>query len=229
MSDVIPPQCAPIASEIGELEAERAELQQELREAPPSVKPILIREIRKISLELARKRQELRECQQQNPPAPRPDLVAQTVILRVNHATRELRAAALIRNIGRGNASGPFRIDSAATLIKGNVTTSFVRVFEVPAGITIFGEPVLEQSSLVAIPGGVTPSREYVTEEMIVPLCYRDENPSCVYEFEFIVDAEQVLAETNEGNNRFFARWWTTTPAAVQRETPFVIEFPQSA
>jgi hypothetical protein len=224
MPDPISSQCTPIANEIGELEAEKAGLQQELAEASPSLKPFYIREIRKINLELARKRQDLRECLQQNPPPPRPDLVAQTVLLNVNHATRELGVAALIRNDGTGNARGPFRIDLAATLIKDGVTTSFVHVFEVPAGITIFGKPELEQPGVVAIPGGVTPSREYVTERMIVPLCYRDENPSCVYEFEFIVDAEQVVAETNEGNNHFFARWWTTTPAAAQRDTPFVIE-----
>lgn len=175
---------------------------------------------------MAQRRQDLRACLQQNPPPPRPDLVAQTVVLNVDHAARKIGAAALIKNIGRGNARGPFRIDFAVTMIRGGVTTSIVHVFEVPAGITIFGEPVLEPAAagLAAIPGGTTPSREYVTERMELPLFYRDESPSCVYELEFIVDAEQVVGETNEGNNRFFARWWTTTPAAAQRDTPFTIE-----
>lgn len=224
MPDLIPSQCAQLASEIENLEIEKAGLQQELAEAPTNLKPFLLREIRRVNLEIARKRQELRECLQQNPPLPRPDLVAQTVILNVNHATRKLGAAALIRNVGKGNARGPFRIDLAVTLIRGGVTTSYVRVFEVPAGITIFAEPVLAPPEAIAIPGGTTLSSEYVTERMEVPLCYRDESPSCVYELEFIVDTEQVLAETSEGNNRFFARWWTTTPAATQRDTPFVIE-----
>ncbi len=73
---------------------------------------------------------------------------------------------------------------------------------------------------------GATPSREYLTDGMEVPLFYRDDNPSCVYEFEFIVDGEQVVAETSEGNNRFFARWWTTSPLARQKNAPFVIDLP---
>lgn len=223
----IPSQCAPIASEIETLEQDKTSLQGDLAEPslPSYLRSYLLREIGKINLELARKRQELRDCLQQNPPPPLPDLVAQTVILKVNHATRELGVAALIRNIGEGNASGPFRIDLAVTLIRNGVTRSIVQVFEVPAGITIFGKPVLAPPEAIAIPGGTTPSSEYVTETMEVPLYYRDETPSCVYEFEFLVDAEQVVAETNEGNNHFFVRWWTTTPAGTQRDTPFVIEF----
>jgi hypothetical protein len=241
MPEVIASQCVGIANEIEALETERASLQQELTEAPPSMKPFLIREIRRISVELGRLRQQLRLCEQQNPPAPRPDLSARTVILHVDHSAKKLGVAALIKNIGRGNAHGPFRIDLAATLYRGGVTTSFVKVFEVPAGVTLFGEPVLappertaqqeaeraaQQAAFAALPGHLPPiiSQEYVTEDMIVPLFYRDESPSATYEFEFIVDSEQQVSESNESNNNFFVRWWTTHPGSTLRTTPFEIE-----
>jgi hypothetical protein len=231
MPEVIASQCVGIANEIEALEAERAGLQHELAEAPPSMKPFLVREIRRIYVELGRLRQQLRVCQQQNPPASRPDLSARTVILHVNHSTKKLGAAALIKNIGRGNAHGPFRIDLAATLYRGGETTSFVRVFEVPAGVTLFGEPVLApaeqtapQAEFAAFPGQPVLSQEYVTDDMIVPLFYRDESPSATYEFEFIVDSEQQVSESDEGNNHFFARWWTTRPGSTLRTTPFEID-----
>jgi hypothetical protein len=225
-------QCAGIANEIAALEAEREGMQQELASAPPSLKPFLLREIRRINVELGRLRQQLSLCQQNNPPAPRPDLVARSVRLRVNHAEKTVGFAAEIKNIGRGNAHGPFRIDLAATLLRGGVTTSFVQVFEVPAGFTLFGEQVLTQSvefqqaAFAAFPGGNLPifSQEYVTDFMTVPLHYRDESPSATYDLEFIVDSEQRIMETNEGNNHFFARWWTTRPGSNLNTTPFKVE-----
>jgi subtilase family serine protease len=59
---------------------------------------------------------------------------------------------------------------------------------------------------------------------MIVPLFYRDESPSATYEFEFIVDSEQQVSESNEGNNHFSVRWWTTRPGSALSTTPFKIE-----
>lgn len=240
MPEVTASQCVGIANEIEALEAERAGLQRELAEAPPSMKPFLVREIRRVNVELGRLRQQLRLCQEQNPPGPRPDLAARTVRLHVNHSTKKLGVAALIKNIGRGNAYGPFRIDLAVTLYRGGVTTSFVQVFEVPAGVTIFGEPVLapaeqaqqaQPAAFAAFPGPLPPippggvfSQEYITEDMIVPLFYRDESPSATYEFEFIVDSEQQVSESNERNNHFFVRWWTTRPGAVLSTTPFEID-----
>jgi hypothetical protein len=232
MPEVIAQSCVGIANQIEALEAERASLLQELADAPPLMKPFLLRELRQINSALGLLRQQLRVCQQQNPPAPRPDLAARTVILHVNHSTKKLGVAALIKNIGLGNAHGPFRIDLAATLFRGGVTTSFVQVFEVPAGVTIFGEPVatqIEQAQLTAFasfPGQLPPifSQEYITEDMIVPLFYRNESPSATYEFEFIVDSEQQVSESNEGNNHFSIRWWTTRPGSVGSTTPFKIE-----
>ena len=249
--------CVGISNEIDALEAERNGIQQELQSAPPSMKPFLLREIRRINMQLGQLRQQLRACQEQTPPVARPDLVARTVQLHVNHSTKKLGVAALIKNVGRGPAHGPFRIDLAATLYRGGVTTSFVQVFEVPAGVTLYGEPVIAQAMATAengqaanghdqpvqgtggqmtaaqnaafppFPGWPLPpifSQEYVTEDMVLPLFYRDESPSATYEFEFIVDSEQQVSESNEGNNHFFVRWWTTRPESVQRTTPFEVE-----
>jgi len=225
MADLIPSQCAQIAGEVKQLELERAELQQALSEASPLLKPYYVREIRKLGLELAPKRQELRECLQNNPSPPRPNLLAKAVILKVSHATRRLGVSALIRNIGRGNARGPFRIDLGITMKRGTSIISSGFVFEVPASVTIAGEQVFHPAqALSAIPGSTTLSQEYATEEVEYPLYYRDENPSCIYEFEFIVDSEQMVSETNEQNNRYFVRWWTTTPTGVRGGIPFVIE-----
>jgi hypothetical protein len=69
MSDPIPSQCAGIANEITAIEQEKALFQELLKEATPSMKPLLIREIRKIGLELAHKRQELNVCLSHNPPS----------------------------------------------------------------------------------------------------------------------------------------------------------------
>jgi hypothetical protein len=224
MTEQIPPQCAPIASELETLEEDRASLQQDLAEPglPAYVRTLLLREIRTITLDIARKRQELQACLQQYPPPPLPDLVAETVVLHVNHPDRKLGVAAFISNVGQGNAIGPFRIDLAATLVRGGVTTSYVQSFSVPPGFIIFGVPVIE--SAAPITGGITPSSNYVTEQMEVPLYYRDETPSSIYEFDYIVDAEQVIAETNKGNNHFFSRWWTITPAVALQGTPLVIK-----
>jgi hypothetical protein len=232
MAEQIPTQCAPVAAQIEALEEERRGLQEELAEAPPPLKAYYRREIRKINVELGRLRQELRACQQQHPPAPRPDLVAQAVALSVNHATRKLGVAAVVKNAGLGNAQGPFRIDLSVTLLRGGITTSVVHTFEVPAGVILYGEQVVSPSVFAAIPGGVVGGggvggvlpREYVTEKMEVPLYYRDESPSCVYDFEFLADAEHTVAETNEANNTFHQRWWTSTPGAPLREVPFVVE-----
>jgi hypothetical protein len=242
MPEAIAPPCVGIANEIEALEAERASLQQELAELPPSEKAFLLRAIRRINLELGQLRQQLRICQEQNPPAPRPDLSARTVVLHVNHATKQLGVAALIKNIGRGSAYGPFRIDLAATLYRGGQTSSFVRAFEVPAGVILFGEPVVapvdravqregdqtvQPATLATFPGQLPPPmfpQEYLTEDMIVPLFYRDESPSATYEFEFLVDSEQQVSESNEGNNRFFLRWWTISPGSLASATTFEID-----
>lgn len=228
MQNTISNLCTLINEEYEALQREKAMLQEELADAPTGLKPYYIREIGKITLELALKRQELRRCYEQNPqlpPAPRPDLVAKGVRLYLNHATRKLGVATLVRNEGYGTAQGPFRIDLAVTLLRGGITTSIVNSFAVPAGIILHGIPV--NTPYAALVPTIL-DREYLTERIEVPLYYRDENPSCKYEFETLVDVGQVVPETNEGNNSRFEKWWTVTPNALQRNAPFVLETSQT-
>jgi hypothetical protein len=143
--------------------------------------------------------------------------------IKKDHAKRELRVAPHIKNIGRGIAKGPFRIDLAVTIYRGDMTTSIVHPFLVPEGVVLYGEMV--NHPLVAL-DGVTWSQEYVTEDMIVPLYYLDENPSTRYRFDYVVDTDQEVLETNEFNNSFRLEWFFVTPTALKREKPFTIEFP---
>jgi hypothetical protein len=223
MSHPIPSQCAAIANEITALEQEKALFQQQLKEAPPSMKPLYIREIRKIGLELVHRRQELNVCLSHNPPSARPDLRPIGIVIKKDHTKGELRVAPRIKNVGKGIARGPFRIDLAVTIYRGNMTTSIVHPFQVPAGVVLYGEMVIQQ--LVSI-DDITWSQEYTTEDMIVPLYYIDENPSTKYDFDFVVDINFDVLESNELNNTFHARAFFVTPTALQRDQPFTIKFP---
>ena len=215
--------CSRIQQEIDDLSELLSELRAELRKATGSERARILWDIRNVNRELALKRQQLRACQGGN--IPLPDLVAQSVSLIVNHAQRKVLAAAVVRNVGIGNANGPFEIHLGATLTKGGVTVTFFRVFQVPSGVTIFGLPVADPGT-AAFSTPITDSifsNEYVTERMEIPLHYRDEPGNAKYQFEFLVDAEQVIGEVNEGNNRFVADWWTTSPGSFTRDEPFVI------
>ena len=62
--------CKPIRDEIDGLEAMVDSLQEELRTAPPGMKPGLIKMIRETREEIGDLRADLRSCEQQNPPQP---------------------------------------------------------------------------------------------------------------------------------------------------------------
>ena len=217
--------CSRIQQEIDSLSELLNELRAELQNATGAERTRILFDIRNVNRELGLKRQQLRVCEAGN--TPRPDLVAQTVSLIVDHANRKVRVAAVVRNIGVGSATGPFEIHLGATLTKGGVTTTFFQVFQVPEGLTIFGTPVVNPGIAAfstGIPDGSIFSSEYVTEKMEIPLHYRNEPGNAKYQFEFLVDAEQVIGEGNEGNNRFVADWWTTLPGSFSQGTPFLID-----
>jgi hypothetical protein len=228
MSDeAIPRECTHIAEEIESLEDELRGLIEEQAEAPRQLQNYYRREIKRFSTELGLRKQQLRTCElQHNPPAQRPDLVAQGIAVSVDHVNRRLKVAAIVKNIGKARAAGPFRIDMAITERSGATTISHVHVFQVPASVVIDPPLVLAENpnALAAIVGGIAISDTYVTEKMEVPLRYIDESPSFRYDIEFLVDVDQVLNESNESNNRYFSTRWFTTPAAVEREKPFTIK-----
>jgi len=148
------------------------------------------------------------------------------VSVSLDHATRRLKVAAIVKNIGKGKAVGPFDIALSVTekRVLGSQVISHVQVFHVPAGLVIHPEPVLNPDVLAFNAGGeVGLFTTYVTEEMEVPLRYIDEDPAFEYQIEFLVDSEQVLTESNEGNNHYAGRRWFTNPAGAQRDQPFLI------
>jgi hypothetical protein len=224
MSNSISSHYASTANELKALEKEKATFQQQLKEASPSLKPLYIREIRKIGLELISKRQELDVYLTHNSSAARPDLRVVTLVIKKNHAKRELRIAPRIKNFGLGIAKGPFRIDLAVTIHRGSMTTAIVNSFQVPTGVVIYGEMVLQPFAFL---DDVTLSQEYKTENMIVPLYYIDENPSCKYEFDCLVDVNNEVAESDESNNSFHVNFFIVTPQAIQRDKPFILEYPR--
>ena len=228
MPETIPPQCTHLAEQVESLKQELRELKIEQAHAPASLKSYYIREVKSLIHQLALGRQQLRACEEQHlPPASRPDLLAFGVSVILNHAARRLRVAAIVKNIGKGRAVGPFQIAMAVTekSFFGSEIISHVQVFQVPAGLIIFPEPVLAPPNVAAlnVGGEVGLLTTYVTEEMEVPLRYINENPAFEYEIEFLVDSEQVLNEPNESNNFYRGRRWFTNPAGVQRHEPLLI------
>jgi hypothetical protein len=216
MQNAIVSQCIGIANEVEALEAELSTIQQELVTASPSMKPLLVREIRRINVELSRARQQLLLYQIQNPPGPRPDLLALSIVLHINRATKRVGVAALIKNIGVGDAFGPFYIEMSVALWQGRSSVyNLVRSFEVPAGVIISGRPVLteiqqpQQAAFTTTLGpGFPPSQLYLTEDIIIaPLQYYDETPSTTYEIEYHVDINRQVTEQNDGNNVLSTDW----------------------
>lgn len=229
--ETIPRQCVQLAEEIETLKEEVSLLKEEMAEAPPQMQAYYRREIKALNREIALREQQLRACEEQhNPPAQRPDLLAYGVRVEADHLHRKLRVAAIVKNIGKAAAAGPFRIDMAVTEKIGNTTVSHVQVFQVPSSVVIAPQPVVDPNpTALAIVGGTTPTFTYVTGKMEVPLRYIDESPSTRYEIEFLVDSEQVLSESNESNNRYFGTRWFSSPAALERETPFLIKSDEMA
>jgi len=228
MPETIPPQCTHLAEQVELLKEELRELQIEQSQASASLKSYYIREVKNLVHQLALGRQQLRACQEQHlPTSSRPDLLAFGVSVILNHAAKRLKVAAIVKNIGKGRAVGPFKIAMSVTekRVLGSEIISHVQVFQVPAGLIIFPEPVLAPADVAAfnVGGEVGLLTTYVTEEMEVPLRYINENPAFEYEIEFLVDSEQVLNESNESNNLYRGRRWFTNPAGVQRDEPLLI------
>jgi hypothetical protein len=203
MSTPIPAACSVIAAELEQIESALRFLQEELQTASPSLKPVIIREIARTQSERAAKRRELRNCQSAN----LPDLVARTVTIQVNHTEKTICVAGIIRNIGKADASGPFKVAIGITVRKNGVLISSQTIFEVPESVTIEAD------------GG-----ELTTECAQQELIYRDEHPDAVYELEFLVDVEHIVKEFKEGNNHIRLTWWTISPSTVKRPLPIKIE-----
>ncbi|MFY9619255.1 MAG: hypothetical protein WAM70_15985 [Pyrinomonadaceae bacterium] len=240
----IPFQCTHIADEIEFLEQELGDLQQEQADAPANLAGYYRREIKRLLIELGLRRQRLRACEEEkNPPHLRPDLLADGIETVANHSMKKLFARGIVKNIGIGNAVGPFKIVLSVTekATFGSSQRSHVQVFEVPPGFIIYGsaagpsQPGFESNLVLARASGIGAGaaggvgeipgahNSYITEYMSVDLRYIDANPSFQYEVELNVDSEHDVIESDDGNNSYKSTRLFPTPSAVQRGEPFLI------
>lgn len=201
-----PAACAAIEQEVKSLLGYIKFLQEELRSAPPSVKPLFVKLLRETIKEFGIKREELRQCLRDNLPN-LPDLVPHTVTIQVNHTQRTICVAAVIHNRGGADVDGPFKVAIGIGVKKAGVYIYSEEIFEVPEEVIIEGE------------GGV-----YITECSQRELIYRDQDPGAEYDINILVDVEHIIGELNEGNNYFSTKWWTISPTAAKKPTPFKIQ-----
>jgi hypothetical protein len=174
------PDCSALAARLQAAEELVADLQEELANTPSGPERArLLALLKSARATAARLRAQLQSCL--DPPPPLPDLLAARVILdRPTGATRA-DAALVVTNAGPGPAQGPFRIAFGVTA--GNVFREID--FQVPATVTI------------------QPGAEYTTDFMRGIAVVRDGNGVATFVIDALVDLDQVIPETNEGNNAY--------------------------
>ena len=170
--------CATIEAQLRIAELRVEQILEELQTTPPGPEHDgLLRQLRTWVARVNQLRAQLDRCR--NPPPPRPDLVAVSVVTAFNLNRSALDAALLVRNDGQGAAAGPFNIVFGAS-IPGVFRQA---TFQVPSSVTLQ-------------PGG-----SYTSEFMRNIAAIRDAQGVATFRFDAIVDSDQVVPETNEGNN----------------------------
>jgi hypothetical protein len=172
--------CDAIAAQLAQAEELANELLAEYQEAPPGPEKWRLLQLwKQARARVSQLRTQLDQCQ--NPPPPLPDLVAVNVVINKHLDGNAIDAAVLVRNDGQGSVSGPFNIVFAATY--GTISAQIT--FPVPSTTTI-------------APGG-----SYTSDYMHNIAAVRDANGVATWRFDAIVDSDQIIAESNEGNNAF--------------------------
>jgi len=189
--------CQVIKQQLDLLNELRRDLQQELKTAPPSERPALIRQLMQLNREIAIKQRHYNLCV--HPPPPKPDLVAKTFQIRPNHQAKTLEVAGLIQNNGDGPAHGPFQVTLGVTYTDRNLTVITRQLnIPIPNTVTIEGH-----------------GAQFVTDSIKnLPLLYRTENPKFVYQLDMIVDSANQVSEVSESNNFLSMQYWTIPPPA---------------
>jgi len=189
--------CQVIKQQLDLLIELRRDLQQELKTAPPSERPALIRQLMQLNREIAIKQRQYNLCV--HPPPPKPDLVAKTFQIRPNHQAKTLEVAGLIQNNGDGPAHGPFQVTLGVTYTDRNLTVITRQLnIPIPNTVTIEGH-----------------GAQFVTDSIKnLPLLYRTENPKFVYQLDMIVDSANQVSEVSESNNFLSMQYWTIPPPA---------------
>ena len=135
-------ECKPISDEVTNLRSLINILQDELRTAPPSHKPFLIRQIRKFKSELGEKEDELAQCMLDNP-GPQPLIVniTGTVVFRIDNTNTAI--------------AGPHTIDPVAFQLRFNPDLSRLTIRNFPAIQTMeFDTPFGKNTTTVTRIGG---------------------------------------------------------------------------
>ena len=171
-----------------------------------------------------------------------PDLLAQNLLIIAYRSTGLIYVSAVCENLGPGTAHGPFSIAISVDLRNpddNTVRASYVENFQVPADVTLAGGPPVFAPELVRpqaesnvaaalIHVGTPFQTSYVTNQMSVPMYFRDTPPYTVYTAEFQVDPYYEVPDHNRANNIFNwsngGRFWFLSQEARNRQGPFVIE-----
>jgi hypothetical protein len=107
-----------------------------------------------------------------------PDLKAVQLNIVATYANDTVNVSALVENVGVGNAGGPFDIAVSVNLQSDEGLTSYNQLFQVSAGVTLYGRPleVLEPALISRPPVGIINPRpaSYWTGPMEVPLRFID-------------------------------------------------------
>jgi hypothetical protein len=158
-----------------------------------------------------------------------PDLKAAALNIVATYANDKVNVSALIENVGVGNASGPFYIAVSVNLQTGEELASYNQLFEVPAGVTLYGRPlaVLEPELIARPPVGIINPRptSYWTAAMEVPLRFIDVDGT-TYTAEMLVDPYYQVADANRANNSYSwpGNFWFMSLAMKEKKGPFVLK-----
>jgi hypothetical protein len=158
-----------------------------------------------------------------------PDLKAVQLNIVATYANDTVNVSALVENVGVGNASGPFDIAVSVNLQSDEELTSYNQLFQVPAGVTLYGRPleVLEPALIRRPPVGIINPRptSYWTGPMEVPLRFIDVDNS-TYTAEMLVDPYYEVADANRANNAYSwpGTFWFMSLAMKKKKGIFTIQ-----
>lgn len=157
-----------------------------------------------------------------------PDLKAVQLNISATYANDMVNVSGLIENIGVADASGPFYIAISVNLSTGASLTSYNQLFEVPAGLTLYGTHVtLPLIRRPTPPGGIIINprpTSYQTANMEVPLRFYDVDGT-TYTAEMLVDPYYQVDDPNRTNNAYSwpGSFWFMSLAAKEKKGTFII------
>jgi hypothetical protein len=178
---------------VGQREEVLLLLQEDL---PASRRAKAIANLKTLNFEIDTKQAQYTACLSS---APKPDLVAESFQITLNHAARTMDVACVIRNDGDVPAQGPVKVAQSIDYRIDGVGISKAKAIQIPSGTTITGH-----------------GSKFVVDKVwtSIPLRYRDEHPDALYRLEMVVNSDHELLEEIESNNSLRLDYWTVSPTA---------------